>query len=71
MIEKQNNGCKYASSAIFTALTEKRLSWNTDEFPILWHRILKLRDHQASAKPGTVKALWKDRRNPVQFYGIL
>jgi hypothetical protein len=68
--EKHNKGCEYSTASLFKALNLNEDSWNTDDFPILWHRILKMRDHQAMARPATVKALWKDRRNPVQFYGI-
>jgi hypothetical protein len=67
--EAHNKGCKYSTTAIFEALNIHWASWNTDSFPILWHRILKIRDYQAKARPATVRAPWKDRRHPVQFYG--
>jgi hypothetical protein len=67
--ETHNKGCKYSTTALFEALNVHCASWNTDFFPILWHRILKIREYQAKARPATVRALWKDRRHPVQFYG--
>jgi hypothetical protein len=46
-------------------------SWNINDFPILWSRIVKLKEYQDNIKPTTWWALWRDRRNPVQYYGTM
>jgi hypothetical protein len=46
-------------------------AWTADRFPILWSRIVKLKEFQAEAKPAKFWQMWRDRRNPVQYYGTM
>ncbi|KAI9679565.1 MAG: hypothetical protein M1817_005587 [Caeruleum heppii] len=38
------------------------------DFPILSDRLSTLQNYMQSQNPGTMKALWRDRRNPLQWY---
>lgn len=46
-------------------------NWNTSELGTLWPRIVKLKDYQDQAQPASWWAVWRDRRDPVKYYGTL
>jgi hypothetical protein len=71
IIEKDKALHQQDCKAIFRCLKETTESWNLDDFRILWPRIVKLRDFQDHATPASWWAWWKDRRDPVRYYGTL
>ncbi|KAK2603073.1 hypothetical protein N8I77_009557 [Diaporthe amygdali] len=46
-------------------------NWNTSELGTLWPRIVKLKGYQDQAQPASWWAVWRDRRDPVKYYGTL
>lgn len=39
-----------------------------DDFPVFGQRLRLLQDYSMGQQPSTVKDLWRDRRNPLQWY---
>lgn len=39
-----------------------------DDFPVFGHRLLKLQRYSMRQQPSRVRDLWRDRRNPLQWY---
>jgi hypothetical protein len=45
--------------------------WSNDMFPFLWPRIIILENHLRTAKPKSIWALLRDRRDTLQYYTFL
>jgi hypothetical protein len=45
--------------------------WSNDMFPSLWQRIITLDNHLRTAKPKSIWALLRDRRDTLQYYTFL
>ncbi|KAM5350196.1 hypothetical protein ACJ41O_006701 [Fusarium nematophilum] len=45
--------------------------WTPEGFPVLWERIVALQGLQAKARPRSLLALFRDRRDTVQWWGMM
>jgi hypothetical protein len=49
-------------------LPEQRIYSIETRFPVLGGRLLELQAYNMRQNPGKLKELWRDRRNPLQFF---
>lgn len=57
--------------AILHYISRDAEDWTPVRFPVLWERIMALQELEAKARPRSLLALFRDRRDTVQWWGMM